>query len=82
MRVRNKLEPIDSWNGRPTEARDTACPCRKCYHPHDWRTSGAQPIDMRCLTRENWGCPNVDNEPVHVFSPYSRVCKRCGARKR
>ena len=83
--VRNKQFPVTEWEGRWTDASDAICPCRSCYQPHDFGYSSqitGHVIQMRCLSRERGGCPDVKPEPEHIFTKYGKVCKRCGYHKR
>ncbi len=69
------------YKGRPTEASSKDCPCCSCYSPHDCGRIGHKGwiVDMRCLTRDNHGCPRPDRPPVHFVSKrYGRICDRCG----
>ena len=80
--VRNRTLPITDYDGRPTEASNTECPCRSCYHPHNFTKDSynyfRNPV-MMCLTRENGGCPKPQPASVHIYtSSYGLVCKRCG----
>jgi hypothetical protein len=94
MRVRNRLLPKSDYKGRPTEALDGLCPCRPCFHAHDcgrpekvynkaglWITN-RYPVDMKCVTRENNGCPQPIPGTEHVYtSDRARICKRCGQQR-
>lgn len=70
--------------GKECDAADSLCPCRKCYHPHDfgWReTTGKWRERIVCLTREQGGCPIPKPKPKHMlvkrgFAGYH--CRRCG----
>lgn len=50
-------------------ARDTTCPTRTCWQPHEWRipTHGAQQThgrtEWRCAYRERQGCPTPQGTP-------------------
>ena len=93
MLARDRTKPKTEYQGRPTQVLEACCPCRSCFHPHDWKTpvpvytngqhvDNRYPPDMRCATRENRGCQDSKPEPVHVYaSVRSRVCGRCGARR-
>lgn len=80
MQVRDKTLKLSEWNGRWTDASDAQCPCRSCYHPHEYgySTQTGYKVRMTCLSRERGGCPNVKPEPEHVYTKYGKVCKRCG----
>ena len=84
MIVRDKTFSLSEWKGRWTDASDAECPCRKCYHPHDYgySTQTGHKVEMMCLSRERGGCPNVKPIPEHVYTKYGKVCKRCGYRKK
>lgn len=41
------------------------CSDKKCFHPHDFkyvRTDGKLIHSWRCLTRENHGCPDFEDD--------------------
>ena len=81
MKVRNKQYPVSDSYGRWTDAYDEVCPCRSCYHPHNFGYSsqvGGHIIEMRCLTRELGGCPDILPMADHIYTKYGAVCKRCG----
>lgn len=81
MLVRDKTFNVVEWNGRWTDASDAICPCRGCYQPHDFGYSSqitGHVIQMKCLSRERGGCPNVKPEPEHIYTKNGKVCKRCG----
>jgi len=80
MLVRNKQYKVSDYLGRWTDAADKECPCRPCYHPHDfgYRVHDGYKVRMVCLSRERGGCPDVKPEPEHVYTKYGKVCKRCG----
>ncbi len=94
MKVRDKTQPRNTYGGALTEASDRICPCRPCYHPHDWKTpvpvykngkhiTNKYTPDFRCCTRENNGCPNPIPDPQHKYvSDKALVCKRCGFRRK
>jgi hypothetical protein len=90
MKVRDHTKKASEYQGQPTKAANSFCPCRPCYHPHDWKTpvpvykggvhvTNNYPPDMRCCTRENHGCPQPIPEPEHIFSAKGTVCMRCKA---
>jgi hypothetical protein len=84
MQVRDKTKPKDTYKGRPFDASDKACPCRPCCNPHDCgrrNTIGKWLENMECATRWNNGCPFPKPKPEHIFTPYGKVCKRCGTRR-
>ena len=82
--VRDKTVNISEWNGKWTDASDNVCPCRPCYHPHDfgYSTQTGYKVRIVCLSREHGGCPDVKPEPEHVYTKHGKVCKRCEFRKR
>ena len=84
MQVRDKRFKLSEWNGRWTDASDRQCPCRWCYHPHDfgYSTQRGYKVRMLCLTREHGRCPDVIPKPDHIYTKYGKVCKRCGYRKK
>lgn len=89
--VRDHTYTQSDYDGRLTDARDDQCPCRPCFHPHDWKTpipvyrngmhtSNRYPLDMRCATRENRGCPSPLPKPIHIYGKNAGCCcKRCRA---
>lgn len=80
MEVRNRLFKLADPLGRLTDATDEECPCRPCFHPHDFGyrpQQGGYIIQMRCLTREKGGCPTEKPAPEHFYTK-SGTCKRCG----
>ena len=83
MLVRNRQLKSSEPMGRWTDALDGECPCRLCYHPHDFGHSlnSGYKVQMVCLTRANEGCPNIILEPQHLFTKSARYCKRCGTIK-
>lgn len=84
MKVRNRLLSAKEYKGRPTEARDSLCPCRPCWHAHDCgytTNQGERIVRMECATRWNSGCPIGPAFPQHIFTPWGCVCKRCGFRR-
>ena len=81
MLVRNKQYKFSDVLGGWTDALNEECPCRPCYHPHDYgysTNSDGYCVWMRCLTREQGNCPNITPEPEHVYTKKGNVCKRCG----
>lgn len=83
MLVRDKTRNILEWGGRWTDASDSECPCRSCYHPHDYgySTQIGHVVRMLCLSREQGGYPNGKPTPEHVYTKNGKVCKRCGYHK-
>ena len=81
MKARNKQYQVSDYHGRWIDVFDEECPCRSCYHPHDFGYTSQESgyiIQMRCLTRELDGCPNILPIPEHIYTRYGTVCKRCG----
>ena len=81
MIVRDRTKPKTEYKGRPTEACDELCPCRPCYNAHDcgYNAYSGHVVEMKCATRENRGCPQLQPEPAHIFkSNRARKCLRCG----
>ena len=81
--VRNKLLRVSDFRGRWTDACDSECPCRSCYHPHDYsiRLSTGFEVRMLCLSRANEGCSDILPVPQHIFTKRGKFCKRCGKEK-
>jgi hypothetical protein len=93
MRVRNLTLLECEYLGRWTEAADRECPCKPCYHPHDYggpvtiySKGGKRHVEhetkMRCRTRECGRCPDPEPTPIHKPPASKRAaqrCKRCGA---
>jgi len=92
MTVRDHTLKPSEYNGRPCEAADELCPCRSCFHPHDFghytteylkdgRQKSVWIPRMRCLTRERGGCPTPTPPPEHVTRQGDRKnCRRCHRR--
>jgi hypothetical protein len=79
MIVRNRLFKKNELLGMDTDASDEKCPCRKCYHPHDfgYRLSTGEMVKrIVCLYREQFGCPSPKPIPDHVLGK-NKKCKRC-----
>lgn len=79
--VRNKMFSQSEYKGRETDAYDIECPCRSCYHPHDFGYVSQEKgyiQQMRCLTREQGSCPDIIPTPEHIYSKRGYKCKRCG----
>ena len=73
------------YKGRPTEAIDAFCPCRPCWHPHDFGyldRQGKWIMRMCCATNCKNGCPPVERrQAVHTFHVEKRKCVHCGTKK-
>ncbi len=85
MRVRDKLLPKSEYLGRPTEACDRQCPCRPCFHPHDCGHidfNGKWIVNMRCVTRDNSGCPNIKPAPEHRYKAVDAYAADAGIGRR
>lgn len=80
MRVRDLTKKLTEYKGQFVDgALDQACPCRPCYHPHDFsyvRTDGVKVKRFLCLTNYAKGCPTPLPEPNHIFK--KGRCSRCG----
>ncbi|OPZ82971.1 MAG: hypothetical protein BWY76_02505 [bacterium ADurb.Bin429] len=75
--VCDKTAARGSFRRRPTRVVDKDCPCRPCYHPHDFGESdhtGNHYPDLRCATNCNHGCPTPNAGKVnalgHPILPY------------
>lgn len=84
MQVRNKQYKVSDHLGSWTDASDEECPCRSCFHPHDFGFNliSGYKVLMLCMTRERGGCPDIIPEPEHVYTKNGKVCKRCGHNKK
>ncbi len=81
MLVRDRTIPKREYKGRLTEALDELCPCRPCYNAHNCSTDPYRywdKPDMRCVTRDNGGCPQPLPMAIHIWNRWGN-CRRCKA---
>lgn len=72
------------YNDKMAFAANKDCPCRPCFHIHDFQyinSQGHVVHDYKCQQNANHGCPYPTPEAVHDFGKRRKTCSRCGVLK-